>query len=359
MNFRLVVLAGSMAVAMVACSPRVKRIESTAINNKQRLVESEIRLRNLETSLAHVETRVAELNNRNYEVRTRKGQKTGMVIVPVAAPKPTPIASMSTSQANRVETGKNGLPAGRKVEPQEQSKTPVKVSPDVSGQKIVRNQELPKKEVLEAGPSGRLSAHSLSPDELALPPTEMPVLEAEKKVLPVTASDTKQARDATPNMSNGSAGMPSATTPNAEPAKTMTASPSSPEVALVPKGAPGRAQQGEETAYKAALNFARTGRSVEGIARFQEFLETYPTGKYAPNAKFWIGECLYSQGRYQDALNMYQAVNDSYPRHHKNADALLKAGMSLSRLGNAEGASQKFQELKQTFPHSEAAKRIR
>lgn len=355
MNFRMVALVASMAVAMVACSPRVKRIESTTINNKQRLAETEIRLHNLETSLAHVQTQVSDLDHRNYEVRTRKGQKTGMVIVPVATPKPAPRASISTSSAAKADVGKKEAPEGKKIEPQKQTQPVDKTGPNVATQKAASVPPVsPKKEVPEAGPSGRLTAQNLRPDELALPPTEMPVQEPEKASLPVTAGETKQ----------DTVGMPPVALPITEQTKTEAPAPQGTQASpvatpSVPKAVPSRAQQGEEAAYKAALNLARTGRSAEGIASFQEFLNTYPSGKYAPNAHFWIGECLYSQGKYQDALNMYQSVNDSYPKHHKNADALLKAGMSLSRLGNKDGASQKFRELKQSFPNSDAAKRVR
>lgn len=351
MNFRMVVLICSVAVAMVGCSPRVKRIESTAVSNKQRLAETEIRLHNLETSLAHVQTRVSDLDNRNYEVRTRKGQKTGMVIVPVATAKPAPIASMSSATASKAEQGKPVPPVGKKIEPQAPPKAAAKKLPEPAVQKATQVQkEIPKKEILEAGPSGRLAAQNLRPDELALPPTDMPVQDAANNTPPLAGGEAKQ----------DTVGMPPVGLPITEQPQSASSGPQAAPVAQpAPKAIPARAQQGEEAAYKAALNLARTGRSAEGIARFQEFLDAFPEGKYAPNAKFWIGECLYSQGKYQDALNMYQSVNDSYPKHHKNADALLKAGMSLSRLGNKDAASQKFRELKQGFPNSEAAKRIR
>jgi tol-pal system protein YbgF len=101
------------------------------------------------------------------------------------------------------------------------------------------------------------------------------------------------------------------------------------------------------------------GRPAEGISRFQEFLQQYPNGRYAPNADYWIGECLYAQGKYREALDYFQRVNANYPKHHKNADALLKAGMTMNRLGDKEGAKQMYRTLLAAFPNSEAAGRVR
>ena len=58
-------------------------------------------------------------------------------------------------------------------------------------------------------------------------------------------------------------------------------------------------------------------------------------------------------------MAQFQTVNTNHPRHHKNADALLKAGMSLSRLGDKPGAAQKYRTLLADFPNSEAARMAR
>ena len=100
---------------------------------------------------------------------------------------------------------------------------------------------------------------------------------------------------------------------------------------------------------------ALSGRAAESIGRFQSFLQEYPQGRFAANAEYWIGEGYYAQGKYKDALAQFEKVNSQWPRHHKNADALLKTGMTLSRMGDKDGAAQAYKKLLAQFPNSEAA----
>ena len=354
MKFFVLPLIVVLSFAMVACGPRARRGD-TLTQNKQRLEEAEIRLHNLEKSLAHVQNQVTEMDSRTYEVRNGKGRKTGMIAVPVTSKKSVEVLPTPAPVASAAEPAKKA-PVGKKIDPQIALAKPGDAKPAKPWEAKPQRQEIPV-----AGPSGQISASSLRPDELALPPTDMPPADGGGDIgmppetatpVPAVSAPANPATAQTPEPATPPASQKSASPAASVPPMAASATaPSSP--------APRVAKQGEEAAYKEALQLARTGRSSEAIARFQEFQQAYPSGKYAPNADFWIGECLYSQGKYQDALAHYQAVNDAYPKHHKNADALLKAGMTLNRLGDAQGASQKFQQLKQSFPNSEAARRAR
>lgn len=95
------------------------------------------------------------------------------------------------------------------------------------------------------------------------------------------------------------------------------------------------------------------------MARMQALLEQYPSGSYAANAEYWLGEALSSQGRNEEALAHFRNVEARYPRHHKNADALLRTGMILKLQGDAAGAGKAFRQVVQRFPSSAAADLIR
>lgn len=177
-------------------------------------------------------------------------------------------------------------------------------------------------------PAANLPLPPESPS-LGLPPTEAPPAPAA-----ASASTT-----------------PPASPPTPAPASAPPAPPAGPAVPASAKG--------EAAAYQAALRPALAGRAAESIPLFENFLQQYPQGRYAANAQYWIGEGLYSQGKYQEALARFRQVDADWPRHHKNADALLKTGMTLARLGDREGAAQAYKKVLDQFPSSEAAGKVR
>lgn len=115
----------------------------------------------------------------------------------------------------------------------------------------------------------------------------------------------------------------------------------------------------EKAAYQAGLDLILSGRLDEGMARMQSLLEQHPSGAYAANAEYWLGEALSSQGRNEEALTHFRNVEARYPKHHKNADALLRTGMILKQQGDTAGASKAFRQVVQRFPSSAAADLIR
>lgn len=115
----------------------------------------------------------------------------------------------------------------------------------------------------------------------------------------------------------------------------------------------------EKAAYQAGLELILSGRLDEGVARMQALLEQHPSGPYAANAEYWLGEALSSQGRDEEALTHFRNVEARYPKHHKNADALLRTGMILKQQGDAAGASKAFRQVMRRFPASAAAGIIR
>lgn len=224
-----------------------------------------------------------------------------------------------------------------------------------------------------AGPSGTLAAQTAT-TPAALPPVDLPSTTQPPATAGAQATPAKNAGAASggavpvpaipasslalppehPNLPP--VGQPQPATPAAAPQTSAAPVQAASAPAPTPRAASPR---GEEAAYKAALNATLAGRTTEGIRLFRDFLQQYPDGRYAANAEYWIGECLYAQGKYQDALAQFQGVNTAHPQHHKNADALLKAGMTLSRLGDKAGAAEKYRALMTQFPNSDAARRAR
>ncbi len=349
-----------LAIAMLllaACAPRSNEREAS----QRILKENEQRLATLENSVTALNSQVAQLNNRVYEVRTRNGQKTSMTVVPIANPGTAEAAVPAAVPAQtRVP------PRGRKVTPAAKpAKAPAKAAP----RKAATASQV-------KGPSGQLGGQG---NNLALPPAELPAMKMQPashgSSVPVPQGNTTPAAEQDPSLVPP---VPIPLLPAADlslppeehiaaaqqPAPEAQAAAKAPAPkAAAPKtarhAAKAPASQSEQAAYNAALSAARSGRAAEGIKKFQDFLQKYPNGRYAANAEYWIGECLYAQGKYKEALSEFQGVNNSFPSHHKNADALLKAGMTMSKMGDKEGANEKFRTLLDKFPNSDAARRAR
>ncbi|MCI0481075.1 MAG: tetratricopeptide repeat protein [Candidatus Dadabacteria bacterium] len=64
---------------------------------------------------------------------------------------------------------------------------------------------------------------------------------------------------------------------------------------------------------------------------------------------------LYNEGQYLNAILAYQVFIDTYPNDGKVADAYLKQGLSLVKIGRTDGAKFFFKTLIDRFPESREA----
>ena len=93
----------------------------------------------------------------------------------------------------------------------------------------------------------------------------------------------------------------------------------------------------------------------EAYAIFTRYIEMNPKGKMAPNARFWLGDCLYNQKEYELAILEYQNVIADFSNHPKAPAALLKQGLAFEQLKDVETARIVFQKLLAEYPKSEQA----
>ncbi|MBO4369163.1 MAG: tol-pal system protein YbgF [Desulfovibrio sp.] len=296
--------------------------------------QNEQRLVSLEKNVTQLNEQVSILNNRVYEVRGYKGKKTGMTVVPVL---PTMTAQAQDAKVSRPVMQPHPAPTqpekkrtNAKPHIKNEPKTPRQAQPAVQGSPAQGSASAPASQPSDLARFQLPPENTVAPGQPMLPPT-LPLEQGAQQSTPLPPSQ--------------------AASPAPAPQASKQASSAQPT--------PRRAQQGEEASYKEALALARSGKSQAGIQKFNEFLSKYPNGKYAPNAEFWLGECYYSQGKYKEALNQYSQVNAKYPKHHKNADALLKSSMSYKRMGDTANAKATYSKLMQEFPRSEAAQRAR
>lgn len=142
---------------------------------------------------------------------------------------------------------------------------------------------------------------------------------------------------------------PGISAPVAAPAAAVTATP-----AATPPAQPD--PQLERKHYEKAFTLLREGHYDQAVAALQAFLETFPNGRFADNAQYWLGEASYVQRRFADALVEFEKVVNNFPDSPKRADAMLKMGYTYQELGDVEKAMVTLSDVTRSFPDTTAAK---
>jgi len=136
----------------------------------------------------------------------------------------------------------------------------------------------------------------------------------------------------------------------------MMQAPPAPPVAAAPGPPPGVSAK---SLYDAALRDKMGGNFDLAMRQFTDYLSWFGDTEMAPNAQYYIGEILYNQKNFQDAVAAFDRVLEAYPRNSKTADARLMKARALAELGNRAEAEQELRALIREMPNSDAARRAR
>lgn len=155
--------------------------------------------------------------------------------------------------------------------------------------------------------------------------------------------------------------VPAATAPAANaPASAAAAATAgaAPEAAPAVYGDPGVMTRtaDERGAYEVAFDALKAGRYAESAQLFQDFLQAYPSGAYAPNAYYWLGESYYVTQNYALAQQQFQMLLDRYPTHDKAPGALLKVGLSQFGQKQLRDAEATLSQVSTRYPGTDAAR---
>jgi len=117
----------------------------------------------------------------------------------------------------------------------------------------------------------------------------------------------------------------------------------------------GEAGADESQAYQAAFETLRDGRYEQAAEQFRRFLEAYPDGELAANARYWLGEAHYVVREFDAALEHFQRVLEDYPESNKRPDALLKIGFVHFEEDRREQAREALEQVVEEYPETTAA----
>ena len=109
------------------------------------------------------------------------------------------------------------------------------------------------------------------------------------------------------------------------------------------------------TDYDRAYGYAVNGQYGAAEQEFRAFIRAHPDHRLAANAQYWLGESLLAQGDYRQAADAFLKTYTDHPAGDKSADSLLKLGVALNGLGEADAACATFAELLTKFPSAAPA----
>lgn len=114
-----------------------------------------------------------------------------------------------------------------------------------------------------------------------------------------------------------------------------------------------------EVLYQNALRDLNGGKFDLARQEFSDYLKYFPTGEFASNSQFYIGETYYQQGKYSEAVVAYDKGLQNYPKGNKVPESYLKKGFALIELGQRSAGARELRIVVQRFPNTDAGRLAR
>ncbi len=112
-----------------------------------------------------------------------------------------------------------------------------------------------------------------------------------------------------------------------------------------------------EQSYEEALGLVLNGTDfAAGREQLKAFAENNPEHDLYVNALYWIGEALYGEKKFEEAILQFQDVISSHPGHGKAPDALYKQALAFNALGDTQNARATMRKLMESYPGTDQAK---
>jgi TolA-binding protein len=127
-----------------------------------------------------------------------------------------------------------------------------------------------------------------------------------------------------------------------------------------PRPAPAApAQKKSANGFESALTAYKAKDYEAATQGFRSFLEMNPRSRKALDARFFLGDILYRQKSYTDAIMEFSVVHEKAPATALGRKSTLKIAESFKALGKDKDARTFAQMLVQASPASAEAKRAR
>ncbi len=111
----------------------------------------------------------------------------------------------------------------------------------------------------------------------------------------------------------------------------------------------------EKRAHDQAMAVLRGGDFDKAAAALGSFLQRFPGSAYTEAVRFWLGNALYGQKNYKEAITVFRALVTAAPDHPRAAEALLAVANCQIEMKDNRAARKTLDELMKAYPSSEAA----
>lgn len=145
-----------------------------------------------------------------------------------------------------------------------------------------------------------------------------------------------------------------ASAPPAAPAEGTAAPGTAPSSQVTVPATPASSANPMDT-YQAAYRDYQRGNYDLAIEGFRDFLSTNKVADLADNAEYWIGESLFSQKKYREAIEQFDTVVSQYPKSDKVPGALLKKGYAYININERAQGIVQLQYVVHEHPRSQEA----
>lgn len=112
----------------------------------------------------------------------------------------------------------------------------------------------------------------------------------------------------------------------------------------------------EQQIYQTAYNLIKAKKYSDAAAQLQKMLQKYPSGQFAANAHYWLGELNSMMGKNDQAITEFSTVLKNYPDSPKLADAQLKLGLIYAGLFKWSNAKTAFKKVINNYPGTASAR---
>ncbi len=112
----------------------------------------------------------------------------------------------------------------------------------------------------------------------------------------------------------------------------------------------------EQQIYQSAYNLIKAKKYDQAAKALQKMLQKYPSGQFAANAHYWLGELYGLMGKNDQAVTEFTSVVTNYPDSPKLADAQLKLGLIYAAQFKWPDAKTAFKKVVSTYPGTSFAR---